>query len=248
MLVETTPAEPDFRSLGFPIVNFNTVFRAQPLNNETKRTSPRVNPASATASGVTSAAPQPTASSPPPELDTSFPPLTPASGDSPGGAAKAAHGNKVPLFSQAAGTGSQQNISLKTQKKTGPYIATGKERKRVDVPLPKPPKADDPAQVGFEKKLQKARAEGKKGFCNGLYLEGHCELGDRCYYAHSVKLTGEELAIHRFRARHGNPCTSGQDCKNPACPLSHHCPYGKDSCTKSCAHKVHLSSEDMVPV
>ncbi|KAI8635615.1 hypothetical protein F5Y19DRAFT_461203 [Xylariaceae sp. FL1651] len=36
-LVETTPAEPGFKSLEFPIVRFDGVFRSEPLNNETKR-------------------------------------------------------------------------------------------------------------------------------------------------------------------------------------------------------------------
>ncbi|KAI0514991.1 hypothetical protein F5B22DRAFT_211733 [Xylaria bambusicola] len=36
-LIETTPAEPNFRSLDFPIRRFDDVFRSEPLNNETKR-------------------------------------------------------------------------------------------------------------------------------------------------------------------------------------------------------------------
>ncbi|KAI1258110.1 hypothetical protein MGN70_001157 [Eutypa lata] len=36
VLLETTHAEPGFRSLGFPIIRFNDVFRSEPLNNETK--------------------------------------------------------------------------------------------------------------------------------------------------------------------------------------------------------------------
>ncbi|RYO94208.1 hypothetical protein DL766_002706 [Monosporascus sp. MC13-8B] len=38
VLLETTPAEPGFRSLGFPITRFDDVFRSEPLNNETKHT------------------------------------------------------------------------------------------------------------------------------------------------------------------------------------------------------------------
>jgi len=37
VLVETTPAEPGFKSLEFPIVRFDTVFRSEPLNNGSKR-------------------------------------------------------------------------------------------------------------------------------------------------------------------------------------------------------------------
>ncbi|KAI0477759.1 hypothetical protein GGR56DRAFT_424869 [Xylariaceae sp. FL0804] len=36
-LIETTFAEPGFRTLGFPMLRFDDVFRSQPLNNETKR-------------------------------------------------------------------------------------------------------------------------------------------------------------------------------------------------------------------
>ncbi|OTB09539.1 hypothetical protein M426DRAFT_316088 [Hypoxylon sp. CI-4A] len=36
VLLETTPAEPAFRSLGFPIQRFDYVFRSEPLMNETK--------------------------------------------------------------------------------------------------------------------------------------------------------------------------------------------------------------------
>ncbi|KAI1816528.1 hypothetical protein GGS20DRAFT_537304 [Poronia punctata] len=37
VLVETTPAEPGFRSLEFPILRFDSVFRSEPLGNEFKR-------------------------------------------------------------------------------------------------------------------------------------------------------------------------------------------------------------------
>ncbi|KAJ2975163.1 hypothetical protein NUW58_g8436 [Xylaria curta] len=36
-LIETTPAEPMFKSLEFPVLRFDSVFRSEPLNNETKR-------------------------------------------------------------------------------------------------------------------------------------------------------------------------------------------------------------------
>lgn len=36
VLLETTQAEPGFRSLGFPIIRFDEVFRSLPLNNESK--------------------------------------------------------------------------------------------------------------------------------------------------------------------------------------------------------------------
>lgn len=39
VLLETTPAEPGFRMLGFELTRFNTVFRSNCLNNETKRAS-----------------------------------------------------------------------------------------------------------------------------------------------------------------------------------------------------------------
>ncbi|KAI0204538.1 hypothetical protein F4808DRAFT_346188 [Astrocystis sublimbata] len=39
-LIETTPAEPVFRNLDFPIDRFDGVFRTEPLNNETKRGPP----------------------------------------------------------------------------------------------------------------------------------------------------------------------------------------------------------------
>ncbi|KXJ86322.1 hypothetical protein Micbo1qcDRAFT_36252 [Microdochium bolleyi] len=37
VLLETTTAEPGFRSLGYPIIRFDNVFRTEPLNNENKR-------------------------------------------------------------------------------------------------------------------------------------------------------------------------------------------------------------------
>lgn len=39
VLVETTPAEPYFQSLGFPMTRFDGVFRSKPLDNETKHSS-----------------------------------------------------------------------------------------------------------------------------------------------------------------------------------------------------------------
>ncbi|KAI1380364.1 hypothetical protein F4677DRAFT_406576 [Hypoxylon crocopeplum] len=43
-LLETTPAEPSFRSLGFPILRFDDVFRSEPLGNETKHSFPTMFP------------------------------------------------------------------------------------------------------------------------------------------------------------------------------------------------------------
>lgn len=40
VLLETTPAEPAFKSLGFPILRFDNVFRSEPLGNETKHSFP----------------------------------------------------------------------------------------------------------------------------------------------------------------------------------------------------------------
>ncbi|ETS73649.1 hypothetical protein PFICI_14595 [Pestalotiopsis fici W106-1] len=40
ILVETTPAEPQFQTLGFPITRFDGVFRSRPLDNETKHLPP----------------------------------------------------------------------------------------------------------------------------------------------------------------------------------------------------------------
>lgn len=44
VLVETTHAEPGFRTLGFPIVRFSDVFRSEPLNNETRHAAQPVQP------------------------------------------------------------------------------------------------------------------------------------------------------------------------------------------------------------
>ncbi|KAF3024809.1 hypothetical protein E8E14_009453 [Neopestalotiopsis sp. 37M] len=40
ILVETTPAEPGFQTLGFPMTRFDSVFRSRPLDNETKHLPP----------------------------------------------------------------------------------------------------------------------------------------------------------------------------------------------------------------
>ncbi|KAI0888006.1 uncharacterized protein GGS22DRAFT_154795 [Annulohypoxylon maeteangense] len=44
VLLETTHAEPGFRSLGFPILRFDEVFRSEPLGNETKHILPTMPP------------------------------------------------------------------------------------------------------------------------------------------------------------------------------------------------------------
>ncbi|KAI0169023.1 hypothetical protein GGR52DRAFT_574248 [Hypoxylon sp. FL1284] len=252
VLLETTPAEPAFRTLGFPILRFDQVFRSEPLLNETKHnfspvtTRPR-SPPFPLGAGLTSRPSQliqksmPTPASTPvaPERQSSTTIPTPVSAST-----------ASPVRSSA--TPEQQSIqpvrtpSVITSGNGGTsisYATAGgmSDFQNVTIKNPKPKKqpkviftngdgyridspTTHPPRTPAQSSYQaKFQAIKPSVFCNDYYLKGNCKWGVGCDKTHDAELTGPELAIHRYKAR-TSLCPSGPYCVDYDCYLSHHCP------------------------
>lgn len=244
VLVETTPAEPYFKTLGFPITRFDGVFRSKPLDNESKHNTVSVQPLQPIDPKLL---PIRQSSFPLAQLDNGQrtvvelpePPVryvpTPASTDSQHSPALAAaeidpgsratnivsSGKGGTSISYAAAGGpalEHQNIVLKATKakKQPKTILYNADGCRID-PQTKHP-ANSPAQSSYQAKLEKV---SPNAFCNDHYLVGVCRRSN-CDRIHNIELSPPEVAIHRYKAR-TSVCPRGPECDDYDCYLSHHC-------------------------
>ncbi|KAH8203721.1 hypothetical protein TruAng_002134 [Truncatella angustata] len=248
VLVETTPAEPYFQKLGFPIIRFDGVFRSKPLDNETKHPFPLP---------VRSMQPPPETGLPPiapirqpsitqsiaestrsavatsPEQMPRFVP-TPASTESQPSPAAAkveadtvsrtpsvvnsGNGGTSISYATAGGASDFQNVSLKTAKNKKLVKTILYNYDGCRIDPPTKHPANSPAQSTYQVKLEKV---APNAFCNDHYLVGSCRRNG-CERVHNVDLTPQEVAIHRYKAR-TSVCPRGPECDDYDCYLSHHC-------------------------
>ncbi|OAQ89526.1 C-x8-C-x5-C-x3-H type zinc finger protein [Purpureocillium lilacinum] len=260
VLVETTPAEHNIRNLGLPITRFDNVFRDTPLNNETKFSMPPPQP-----QAQQPPPPQSKVTSPPAPIFAAVPPnaLTPSTTPTPppsvthrpeativssgnGGVSIKHKGS----YASAGGANGHQNLAVRSTKARPPKtIEFNADNVRLDPPVKMP--NGGPAQDSYRKKLQSA---SMGAFCNSHYLMGYCG-STNCGREHEMRLTAEELSVHRYKAR-TSPCHHGPKCMNFDCVLSHHCPQDP-YCTRGreCRFSkhakygnLHLSKEELKPV
>jgi len=235
VLLETTPAEPKFRQLGFPITHFDNVFRNQPLDNETKRSrtwsfdgTPSNDMRTTVASPLTCAALSSKSQTPwrskaggkdDEEAENDL-------GRVSSTVKRSENGGISINYASAGKDKDHHNVDISTTKsEQRRSILYNAAQQRLDLPNNRSWSVD--AQQSYNKKIEQIKP---KVFCNEFYLVGDCPRGDSCFFDHSKELSREELKIHRYRARTG-PCVTGPSCQNFNCYSSHHCPAGK-SCYK----------------
>jgi hypothetical protein len=225
VLLETTPAEPQFRQLGFPIIRFDSVFRNTPLDNETKQS--RVPLIAAPPSRETLPI-----TTPPPVRPDSTPlsqvPSTPgflekdrnSEISQPLSTVNMSNNGGTSINYASVGRSTQQqNIVLPASRsRRSRCISYNAAQQRLDPPNDRTWGAA--SQQTYNNKMEQIKP---KAFCNDFYLVGGCHWGSSCLREHKRTLTSEETAIHRYRARSG-PCTVGPSCRNFDCYSSHHCP------------------------
>ncbi|KAI0899227.1 hypothetical protein F4806DRAFT_457078 [Annulohypoxylon nitens] len=257
VLLETTPAEPGFRSLGFPILRFEDVFRSEPLGNETKHSLPNIptrprspvqpSPGPGPIARPTQPTPKqtmvisptqeqrqsPVPTSTPVSISTSSPVL-------PSSTPEQQQPSQPPRTSSVISSGNGgTSISYAT--------AGGNDLQNVTVKAPKPkkqprvifynmdnyridPATQHPPRTPAQSSYQaKFQSIKPSVFCNDHYLKGRCKWGVGCDKTHDAELTGPELAIHRYKAR-TSLCPAGPYCVDYDCYLSHHCP--RAPCTR----------------
>ena len=257
VLVETTPAQPSFRSLlPFPVIQFNSVFRSTSLHLGDSSPSPKTatcSPARELSIEDTSsvvpqtAKPELRKASPPSIMPPSAIPTTSTTSPGPTMIISGNGGRSVRYgltYATAGGSDNHQNISLKpdpSKETRSRTIEYNRHEQRLDPPNKRP--SDQTAWESYHAKLSDLQ-EGpqRRGFCNYKYLNGSCRREATCRMEHEMVLMEGELAVHRFKARFG-PCSNGPSCSEWDCFFSHHCPY--ENCTFSpCKFDVHLSVGD----
>ncbi|KAI1260146.1 hypothetical protein F5Y18DRAFT_406408 [Xylariaceae sp. FL1019] len=258
VLLETTPAEPGFKKLDFPILRFDSVFRSEPLNNETKHrpqslpfgnvrpppgfsqaplgrpmqsmpdlldatnTNQSTHRSSTPSASSTTTSPIQTISNierPQPPVEKS-PPAPPARTKS--NIVSSGNGGTSISYATAGGKADHQNVTVKVAKpKKQPNCAYyNGDQGRLDLPIQHPAKSA--AQESYQAKFLAVKPSV---LCNDHYLRGDCKKPN-CNKTHNVKLSPEELAIHRYKAR-TSMCPDGPYCVDYTCYLSHHCPRAK---------------------
>lgn len=258
VLVESTPAQPSFKSLlPFPMVRFENVFRctslrlSEPLPNPGYAGHSPIRPAPVKpiceepTSPVLPHIPSPTLrDSPPRSTVTSaentfnaIPSMAPVpsmvvSGN---GGASVRYGL---TYATAGGSESHRNIILKTNtSRATRSIEYNSQNQRLDLPNKRP--QDHAAWESYHEKLASVQdGPQRRGFCNWEYLNGMCNRKSTCRMEHDVVLDERELAVQRHKARMG-PCSTGPSCSDWDCFFSHHCPH--ENCTsRACKFDVHL--------
>lgn len=250
VLVETTPAEPLFQTLGFPITRFDGVFRSKGLDNETKHLpGPPLRTVSIPPADTPPASlgfpirqqslPQVLPKSPeqptpqPQQQPARFVP-TPASSDTQASPAPVkAEIEALPRASSIVNSGNGgTSISYATAGGGGDFqnisIKPTKTKKQAKTILYNidgcriDPPTKHPANTPAQGTYQtKLEKVAPNAFCNDHYLVGSCRRSG-CERVHNIDLTPQEVAIHRYKAR-TSVCPRGPECDDYDCYLSHHC-------------------------
>ncbi|KAJ6178640.1 hypothetical protein N7519_009101 [Penicillium mononematosum] len=253
VLVETTPAGTQFKTLGFEITRFDDVFRCEHLPSEQDPSRLRFQRSSVTAAdetnGTSSLCRDSRANSNGelsqvttlngPAIAT---PLIQGSMMDPDVDVSGNGGISVRYPSTYATIGASshhQNLTIKRREtKEKKIIEYNARKQRIDPPIRAP--SDTAANNSYFKKLDQILP---RGFCNNHYLLGRC---DRvwCKMVHDEKLNASEIVIQKNRARKGQ-CPNGPGCSDYDCYLSHHCPFGNNCVYSPCKFSLHLSESDL---
>ncbi|KAJ4152908.1 hypothetical protein LMH87_009426 [Akanthomyces muscarius] len=231
VLVETTPAEPAFESLGLSVTQFEDVFRDAPLEPGAGLHTP---------------------SSPVQKAPNQLAGATPSQRSAVAGAQPERHGSveqRSGSYAKVCGDNRHQNIVLSKGNKRRPLVINlNEDGNRIDASIQNAFNAE--TRATYRQKLAKAK---KGAFCNRHYLQNGCEWGPNCIMEHAMELTLEELDFHRFKARTG-PCPYGPTCTDMHCSRGHHCPLDPSCERRDCQFRrsgfgdLHLSREKMKAV
>lgn len=230
VLVETTPAHTKIKALGLPVIQFGGLFRSKPLPSRTDL-SPRNQ-----SSAVMAAAQRP---------KTPLPASPRVIASSNGGVPI----NHQVSYAKAGGQEGHQNFVItKRSAASTRTVNFNRDGHRLDTPMKLPSSAL--AQASYTRKAADAKP---KALCNAFYLNGNCPWKTTCDKEHGVKLSVEELVIHRFRARTA-VCYSGKFCDDTECVHGHHCPWAPYCAQNNCKWKdtsfgnLHLDKAGMEPM
>lgn len=179
-LIETTPAEPGFISLGFNMIRFPSIFRKQGLPLP----------------GAYQSFPAQRALSPAANMPL-MKPSTPAFISQTNGGAPSALESTWATVGKSVSPTKTINIAAKKAPPRRCIILNAYEE-RLDSELPR----TDP---GAEKRFVDRLKTGK--LCNNFHLANNCTAGEFCDYKHGERLTPGEQLVLMHKAR-GRSCTA----------------------------------------
>jgi hypothetical protein len=231
VLLETTPAHPSFRAMGYELVQFDQVFRSDPLETRLKENTSSPSSEAIRQEGITLAN-HGISSSNSPQRESPVEAQNVASSGNGGYSINYSTTSAVTYATVGRANG-QQNIYLfaKNAKAPRPTVDRNAKGQRVDSAL----QSFRNSQVTgtYTRKLEAIKPHG---FCNEFYLVGKCER-QSCNMDHETTLTDQEIAYHCTRARQ-TLCGNGPLCDRHVCYLSHHCPWELCSYGKGCKFKT----------
>lgn len=204
-LLETTPAHRGFTDLpNFKRVNFDSVFRNEPLPDSAPVPAPVNNTTLAAAqSPPPSAQPCITRSSTnkTPPAPAVLPPAVSPSPSTPAPSITATESSEDSSWANVGKAGNVRTSSVPTAPKAvskgnapKKYAYFNKEEQRLDEALPA---RDRTSAENLDKRMAKT---GKK-MCNNFHLGGSCMQGNFCRFQHEPRLPPGELIALRYKAR-----------------------------------------------
>lgn len=199
-LLETLPAEDEYKELGLKLISFNNVFRRNSLLQASSPPKRTINP-------------RPTTITPP--TTTLSPDSILASNQKPG---LAQSGNSS--WVTATKNGAQKNIiSIAPTKTSTPVFGTtyfvNADEQRIDDKLPFLKNADREDLKTLTKTTK---------LCNQFYLGNNCPKKGKCPFSHAKKLSPSQMLALRHQARNIE-CKQGLGCYDETCYFGHSCPY-----------------------
>ena len=245
-LLEATPSQPGFESLGFRRLSIPEVFRSQSLPDgpllpayaaySTQPTQPApVHPAQPPPQRTSSADGGASLMSPPQGKVVSLPGASLLQASLPPVESTWANVSKA----NGPGPGPEGFTIVNNRKKQSQskYFEVSRDNHRIDPPLPRPAQSTVDSLNNRKQKYMSANP------CNNFHITGVCR-NPNCRYEHGERLPQDEISFLRVKAR-GSRCSSGKYCADFDCYLGHHCPrptacnYG-NTCHFSDTHGMDL--------
>jgi hypothetical protein len=198
-LLETLPAQKEYRTLGLKLVSFDNVFRKNAFYQVSSPPKRAINP-------------RPTTITPP--STTPSPGPTSASNLKPGLAQ-----TDSSSWATATKNGAQSKVaSIAPTKISAPVYGTtylvNADEQRIDDKLPFLKNSDREDLKNLTKTTK---------LCNQFYLQNYCPKKGKCPFSHTIKLSPSQILALRHQARNIE-CKQGLGCYDETCYFGHSCP------------------------
>lgn len=218
-LLESTPAERSYTLLGFPITQFPSLFRTEPLpdSRSLAASAPTFTPQFGAPPNLYAQSP-PGAIKPPPARVAA---PTPSSGVPvrPASVTQQSSGTYATVGGIESGITQFSIAPVKAQAAKKAVLLNANDQ-RLDEKLPKP---DASSVFNLNRRIRESKV------CNSFHLLGRCPNDKHCPYAHGDRLNPKEQLALRTKARERS-CPMRSDCRDIDCFFGHQCPRD-DNCT-----------------